>query len=129
MPPMPTNATTTVDLDHLLGLVVKEKQRTKKIKMFGRTWTVICDLNSFAMAQIAGGDSGGISKFMLGLVDEDEKEDFAEALSSAKGLDGEKLGALLTKLIEVAGERPTEQPSPSPRTAKKQTSTLRSADS
>lgn len=127
MPPMPTN--TTVDLDHLLGLVSKEKQRTKKIKMFGRTWTVICDLNSFAMAQIAGGDSGGISKFMLGLVDEDEKDDFAEALSSAKGLDGEKLGALLTKLIEVAGERPTEQPSPSPRTAKKQTSTLRSVDS
>lgn len=120
---MPDMVNKAVDLDAELGLVVTEKMPTKKIKMLGREWTVTCDLNSFAMSQIAGGDSGGISKFLINLVAEDEREDFADALGSAKGLDGEKLGALLSRLIEVAAERPTEQPSPSRSTARRRTST------
>jgi len=119
MSAVPTQIT---DLDSELGLVVKEAMPTKHVKILGRNWTIICDLNSFAMAQIAGGEPGGISKFLMGLVVEGEREDFSEALSSAKGLDGEKLASLMSRLIEVAAERPTVSPSASRSTARRQTS-------
>lgn len=119
---MPDMVNKAVDLDAELGLLVTEKMPTKKIRMLGREWTIICDLNSFAMSQIAGGDPGGISKFLVNLVVDEEREDFVDTLSNAKGLDGEKLGSLLSRLIEVAAERPTEQPSPSRSTAKQRTS-------
>jgi hypothetical protein len=114
-----------VDLDKELGMVVTERMPTKEIKLLGKEWTIICDLNSFAMAQIAGGDPGGISKFLMGLVIEEQREDFAATLSAAKGLDGEKLGALLSRLIEVAAERPTESPSPSRSTPRARMSTAK----
>lgn len=122
---MPTKEP-VIDLDTLLGMIVTEKMPTKEVKLFGRKWTINCDLNSFSMAQIAGGDASGLAKFLTNLVAEDQQEDFVKAMSEAKGLNGEKLGELLGKLIEVAAERPTVGPSPSPTTAKRRTSTLRS---
>lgn len=116
-----------IDLDKELGTGDDEPVHTKKIRLFGREWTVICDLNSFSMSQIAGGDAGGVSTFLTNLVHEDERDEFIKTLSSAKGLDGERLGKLLSKLIEVAGERPTSGPSPLPRTAKTPASTRKSA--
>lgn len=118
-----------VDLDAELGITGEEPIHTKKIKLLGAEWTIICDLNSFAMAQIAGGDASGLSTFLINLVHPDEREDFVKVMSGAKGLDGERLGKLLTKLIEVAGERPTNGPSPLPRMVKKRTSTLKSVAS
>lgn len=120
-----------VDFDKELGLLLHgdEPVPTKEIKLLGRSWTIQCDLNSFAMAQIAGGDATHLAHFVSNLVVEDQREDFVTALSAAKGLTGERLGALLSKLIEVAGERPTNVPSPSPATAKRRTSTLRSVGS
>lgn len=114
-----------IDLDAELDFE-DEPVHTARVKLLGREWTVVCDLNSFAMAQIAGGDASGISKFLTGLIHPDEQEDFALTLSSAKNLNGDRLGKVLEKLVEVAGERPTEPPSPSLRTAKKQTSAPRS---
>lgn len=111
------------DLDAELGLVIKEPMPTKKVKMLGRQWTIICDLNSFSMAQIAGGEPGGISKFLTGLIAEEERDDFIDAMTNARGLDGEKLATLMTRLIEVASERPTESPSASRATARRRTST------
>ena len=116
----------TVNFDTELGMLVTEKMPTKKIHLLGRDWTIICDLNSFAMAQIAGGDAGGLAQFVANLFPEEDRDDFVKALAGAKGLTGEKLGALLAKLIEVAGERPTEPLSPSPTTGKRRTSTLKS---
>ena len=115
-----------VDFDKELGMLIEEPMATKEIKLLGRNWTIQCDLNSFSMAMIAGGDATGLSKFVSNLVVEDQRDDFIVALSTAKGLDGDKLGKLLAKLIEVAGERPTNGPLPSPATAKRRTSTLRS---
>lgn len=110
-------------------MINTEKIPTKKVKMFGRTWTINCDLNAFSMAQIAGGDATGLARFLTGLVAEDEQDDFKTAMAERKGLTGEKLGELLSKLVEVAGERPTNGQPPSPSTAKRTTSTRRSAAS
>jgi hypothetical protein len=115
-----------IDLDADLGLDGGEPLHTKKIKLLGREWTVICDLNSFAMSEIMAGDTGAISTFIRNLIAEDERDDFAKALAGQKNLSGEKLGQLLGKLIEVASGRPTELPSPSSRTATKRTSTPKS---
>lgn len=117
-----------VDIDAELG-DSDEVIHTKKIRLLGREWTIQCDLNTFAMSQIAAGDASGISRFISNLVIPEERDDFIETLSSAKNLSGERLGSILQKLIEVAGERPTEPPSPSLRTAKKPTSVRKSQGS
>lgn len=116
------------DLDKALGFDDDEPSETKTIRLLGRDWTVVCDLNSFTMAQIAGGETSGVAKFLVNLIAEDEQEEFGVALATAKNMNAKRLGLLLEKLIEVAGERPTESPSRSPRTAKKQTSSLKSVD-
>jgi hypothetical protein len=109
----------TIDLDAELGFDLDEKIPTKKVRLLGREWTV-------AMAEIAAGDASGIAQFIVGIIAEDERADFTAALRSTPNMTGERLGGLLTKLVEVAAERPTELPSPSVRTAKKQTSAPRS---
>jgi hypothetical protein len=114
------------DFDKEFGFNDDEPANIKKIRLLGREWTVVCDLNSFAMAKIAGGDASGVADFLVNLLVEDEQEDFTKALANAKNMDGERLGKLLSRFIEVAGERPTERPSPSPRTAKRTTSSQRS---
>jgi hypothetical protein len=111
-----------VDLDSELDSGEDEVLHTKKIKLLDKEWTIVCDLNTFAMAQIASGDAGGIATFIAGLVIEDERDEFVKTLAGARHLTGERLGAILNRLIEVAGERPTTQPSPSGRTVKKPTS-------
>lgn len=115
-----------IDLDSELGFENDEPVPTKKIKLFGREWTIVCDLNTFTMADIASGDAGSIARFVRNIVVEDEQSDFSAALSAAKNMTGEKLGQLLAALIEAASERPTKSPSPSARTAKKKTSALKS---
>jgi hypothetical protein len=120
---------TPIDLDAELGFDKDFTIPTKSVHFLGRDWTIVCDLNSFRMAQIAAGESSGIAQFLVDMFIEDERDDLAEALSKAKGLTGEKLGLLLQRVIEEAGERPTEPPSRSPRTAKKQMSSLKSVGS
>lgn len=119
-------ASPSIDLDKALGITGDEPTHTKKVKLLGKDWTLVCDLNAFAMAQIASGESSGVSQFIINLVVPTEQEAFAEALKNAKNMSGERLGLLLAKLIEVAGERPTEPPSRSPRTAKKTQPSLKS---
>jgi hypothetical protein len=122
-----TKTAVDLDLDKELGFADDEPSETKKVRLLGREWTLVCDLNSFTIAQIVGGDTSAVSGFIIGLIAEDEQEDFGKALMKAKNMTGERLGLLLQKLIEAAGERPTEPPSPSRRTAKKPTSSLKSA--
>jgi hypothetical protein len=115
-----------IDLDKRLDIKSDEPVHTKQVKLFDRNWTIICDLNTFAMADIASGDAGSIARFIKNIVIEEQREDFALAISAAQNMTGERLGQLLSALIEVASERPTQSPSPSPRTAKKKTSGLKS---
>lgn len=116
----------SIDLDKDLGFSEDEVTHTKKVKLLGKEWTLVCDLNAFAMAQIASGESAGVSQFIINLVVPSQQEEFAQALRNAKNMTGERLGLLLSKLIEVAGERPTVSPSRSPRTAKRSPSSLKS---
>lgn len=116
-----------LDLDAELGLELDGPQHTRKIKMLGREWTIVCDVNSYALSEmLSGTDPGAVARFISGLLLEEEAAAFNAALGRVRNLDGEKLGELLNKLIEVAAERPTEPPSPSPRTATKPTSVRKS---
>ena len=115
-----------LDLDAQLGLDLSAPTETKKVKLLGREWTIVCDINSFAISDIMTGDAGGIARFIRGVVVEDEADAFAAALGKVRNLDAEKLGSILNALVEVAAERPTEQPSPARRTAGSQTSVQKS---
>lgn len=119
-------ATTKVhDLDSQLGLD-STPAPTKRVKLFGKEWTIVCDVNAFAVADILSGDVGGIARFIRGVVAPEEADAFAAALGRVPNLDGEKLGQILNVLIEVAGERPTVSPTPSRRTANSPTSVRKS---
>lgn len=114
-----------IDLDAQLGFDLTPAP-TKPVRLFGSEWTIVCDVNSFAISDIMSGDSGGIARFIRGVVIESEQEAFTKALAKVPNLDGEKLGKLLEVLIEAASERPTESPSPVRRTAGSQTSVRKS---
>lgn len=116
-----------VDLDAEFGLELDGPQHTRKIKLLGREWTVICDINSYAVSELMSGtDPGVIARFISGLILPEEVPAFNQALGRVRNLDGEKLVELLNRLVEVAAERPTESPSPSRRTATKPTSVRKS---
>lgn len=92
---------------------------TKPVKLFGRVWNVRCDINSFAVAELAEGNISAISAYMRNTVVAEEADDFVKALIAEPDLDGERLSAILNALIEVQAERPTKQPSDFQRPAKK----------
>lgn len=119
-----------IDLDAQLGFdEPDEPLHTKTVSLFGREWTVVCDLNSFGMTAFMTGDVQGIVELLLGLVVEGERDDFVKALSRKRNLDAEKLRDIINALIEVAAEVPTKQPSASSRTATKRTSKPKSVAS
>ena len=114
-----------IDLDSQLGFDLTPAP-TKVVRLFGTEWTIVCDINSFAISDIMSGDAGSIARFLRGVVVPEQGAAFADALSKVPNLDGEKLGKLLEVLIEAASERPTESPSPVRRTAGSQTSVRKS---
>jgi hypothetical protein len=118
-----------IDFDDLLASEDDEPIHTVPFKLFGREWTLVCDVNSFALAAISTGDSAAIGNFFDSIILDEEKAEFRQALSTARGLTGEKLAALVMKMIEVASERPTTPPSGSSRGAGKSTSVRKSAAS
>lgn len=112
------------DLDALLGFNEPEpEQHTTKVTLFGRQWTVRCDINAFVLSSLASGDAGAISKFLTNIIVE---EDWPATLSAQRNLDPERLGRIVAALVEAASERPTESPARSSRTAKNRTSGPRS---
>lgn len=116
-----------IDFDKELGLDQPAKKvPTKKIRIFGREWDVQCDLNTFAVAKMTTGDIGTIANFINNAVVPDQRQDFATAMSGVTDFDQDKLLKLLTRLIEVAGERPTPRPSVSRSTGTKRTSAPKS---
>lgn len=116
----------TPDLDAELGFGNPEAIPTKKVKLFGREWRVLCEVNAFTLTDIASGEVVALNSFLRGVIHPDDREEFVKALSSAQGMTAERLAQLIAKLIEVASERPTVSPSPSQRTAGKKTSALKS---
>jgi len=130
LPPTPTqpsmsgmtSSSKVVDLDARLGFEADTPVHTKRVKMLGKEWTLVCDVNSFAVSDILSGDAGGIARFIKGIILPAEVDAFTAWLAKLPNFDGEKLGKLLNVMIEEASERPTVSPSPVRRTANKQTS-------
>lgn len=115
-----------LDLDADLGLD-DAPTHTRPIKMLGRNWTLICDLNSYALSNLSTGDPAAIVQFLNGIIIEDERADFAKALSTVPNLTPEKLGTILGKLVEAASDRPLSPPSALPRGGSKMSTTPKSA--
>lgn len=118
---------TTIDLDAQLAEVEDEPVHTKTIKVFGREWTLVCDVNAFNMTGLMGGKPEAILGFFDDVIHPDQLADFKTTLAQQKKFGGEKLGVLLGAMVEAASERPTKQPSVSSRGATKRTSAPRSA--
>ena len=117
-----------LDLDAEIGLD-DTPSATKPFKLFGRTWTMLCDLNSFAMSDLTTGEPAAIVRFIDSVILPAERIDFRNAISSQPNLTAERLGKILTALVEAAAERPTTPPSASSRGATSQTSQRKSAGS
>lgn len=112
-----------IDLDALLGLTPPDAPKyLKSIKMLGREWTVVCDVNQFAVTALASGEAKGIMRLMESLILPEQWEDFQDAMARVPGLTAEQLIDIVTKLMEVAAERPTTPPSGSSVTSRKRTS-------
>jgi hypothetical protein len=104
----------TIDLDADLGLDNDDAPvNTRPFKLFGRTWTLVCDLNTFALSDLTTGEPAAVVRFLTSVVVEDERDDFRTAFATAKGLTSETLGKILTAIVEAATERPTSPPSDS----------------
>lgn len=86
---------------------------TRPFKLFGRDWTLNCDLNTFALSDLATGEPAAIVRFLTSIVTEDQRDDFRNALASQPNLSAERLGKIITALVEAATERPTTPPSAS----------------
>lgn len=118
----------TLDLDAELG-EVEEAIHTRPFKLFSKTWTLVCDLNSFALSDLATGEPAAIVRFLDSIVIEAERTAFRTALASQPSLSAERLGKILTALVEAATERPTTPPSVSGSGRAKPTSVRKSAAS
>lgn len=96
----------TLDLDAAIG-EIEEPQHTRPFKLFGKTWTLVCDLNSFALSDLATGEPAAIVRFLDSIVVPAERQEFRVALASQPNLPAERLGKILNALVEAATERPT----------------------
>ena len=104
------------DIDALLP-EDEEEIPTKPIKLFGRIWTLLCDVNSFGIAALSSGDYTSLTPMMVGLIVESERAEFAAAFGKQRNMKPERLLKIFETMVEVASERPTKQPSASSRTA------------
>ena len=123
---MPKNI---LDLDADLALEDDEPQHTKQFRLFGKDWTLVCDLNSFAMSDLTTGDPSAIVRFIDSVILPEQRVDFRTAMTNVKNLTGEKLGKILGALVEAASERPTTPPSGSSGGARSPTSRPKSVAS
>lgn len=124
MPPMRNN--NVIDLDAMLGDDEDGPIHTRPATLFGREWTIVCDVNTFGLAALTTGDPAAIIDFIRSVVHPDQVDDFMAAFRSQKRLSGDRLAKIVSALVEAASERPTKQPSVSSRGASKKTSAPRS---
>lgn len=122
-----------IDLDSQLDFDADAPKHTKKVRLLGEEWTVVCDLNSFAATNLTSGDSAAVMQFIRSMLLPEEWPEFARIASQHPALSGENGGknlvTLVNALTEVAGERPTKPSSTSPRGGSRRTSSPKSAGS
>lgn len=102
-----------IDLD---ALIASDAPPTMVQKMLGRDWHFLTGFNAFAVGSLQGAKPDDVLKVLsatfINLVIEEERDDWAAALTSA-ALSAEKLMEILKVLLEAAAERPTESPATS----------------
>lgn len=116
-----------IDLDAQLPAQPDAPLVTRKVKLFGEQWDVVCDVNSFTLASLITGDVQAYTEFLLSSVVDEQRAAMRRALTAQRGLDAERLASITNALVEVMSERPTESPSASSRTASNRTSSRKSA--
>lgn len=121
----------TIDLDADLSDVLADSGEDVPVipvKIFGETFHVRQDLNSWHITRLQSGDAGGISEMLLGVLDEDERTRFNSLLGRQKNFNEKKLVAVFQAVLGVAaGERPTSTSPASRRTTPKKVVARRSA--
>lgn len=109
-----------IDLDAELGFD-DEPLFIKQVKVLGIEVRVVCDLNRFGLYNVTGdgATAGDLMKFLESMIHPEDWPGFASVASRSRALSGEKgdehLATLIQKLMAVAAERPTKQPSDLPR--------------
>lgn len=116
-----------IDLDEQLGFTVDaEPAATKKVRLFGRDWTINCGVNVYHLSAMANNDLAAIHQFFQGVIAPTEFDEFSHALSTVPNMDGEKLSKVVFAIFEAAAERPTKSPRASTPTATRRTSVPKS---
>lgn len=85
----------------------------KNVTLFGRDWRVTTSTNVFSAVAGSMGEADAFISMLSNVVHPDERADFRKALMSIDGMDVDMLMQILSRLMEVAAERPTKSPSAS----------------
>lgn len=119
---MAIKRSTIVNLDKVLDAVQDEPVHPVQIQLFGREWTLHGDFNLFAAGALGTGSLQSIVDFFSSVIVEDQADEFLRVLSQQRGLNAQKIGALMTAIVEAVAERPTQPPSVSSRGGSSRTS-------
>lgn len=115
-----------IDIDSQLPVKPDAPTVTQPVRLFGQEWDVVCDVNSFTLASLLSGEVQAYTEFLLHAVVDEQQAAMRRVLTEQRGLDPERLAAIVNALVEVMAERPTVSPSASSRTASKRTSSRKS---
>jgi hypothetical protein len=100
-----------VDIDAAIGDDLAKSQASigsVPIKVFGETFRVLNDINTFLLLQVGGDDAAAIAKMMVSLIHEDDRAAFKGALGRQRGLTAEILLKVFDGMMEAATNHPTQ---------------------
>ena len=135
---MPTKKKTPnhVNIDELIAPKLAaniKKARKATIDLGGRTWNLTDAGSVMAAVELFSGDEdkagGAYTDWMLGMVVEDERDEFDRLLRRVQGLDATLLMEIGNAMAEALAERPTEPSPESPASSDDQPSDTPSTES
>ncbi|HVE28323.1 MAG TPA: hypothetical protein VNC22_23105 [Sporichthya sp.] len=136
MPTKKKPPTNHVDIDALIKDDLEanlKKATTATIDLGGRTWTLTDAGSVMAAVELFSGDEdkagSAYTDWMLGMVVEDERDDFDRLLRRIQGLDATLLMKIGNAMSEALTGRPTEQSPDSPASSGGQPSDTPSTES
>jgi hypothetical protein len=116
--PTKKKAPSAYNIDDLIADALKknvDSARTAKIVLGGREWNLTDAGSVMSAVELFSGDpdtaGGAYTDWMLGMVVDDEKDEFSRMLRRIRGLDADLLMQIGNAMTEALAERPTE-PSP-----------------
>ena len=107
--------TNITDIDALVP-AAPASLTTKQVRLFGRVWDVVVDVNDYALTAVATGDPAAFRDLIVNAVVDDQREEMHQALLRERGMTTERFAAIANAVLEVAAGRPTKSPSGSSRT-------------